>query len=432
MTYVLLLIVFIIVLYIIQYSVKSENSVKLIFLFALFAFIYYLGLPTEMILKNTSVGLYGYFSDRAMMIIISMGILSIVGFTLGFESTKYKIADADNIKFKNNKILFSTAMFLSILSGLVLFVFYRSTLISSGSSYFGNVTVTYNNPVYAYLKEVFTSSIAILTLWLTISNKRNLVIAFVLTILLIIFGIVTSDKDPVLLAVLSWGWFFFILLKKVKLQKMYVYVSIFFVSIILVPALSLLFSLNRSSSISQYTNQVEKVGIYKTFDASGPLVSLVEILEDPNVKFEYGRTYYWGFISWIPKSIWHNRPIDLSESYAKEKVSNWKPGEGLGYSLLTEAYKNFGVSGAIIQYFFIGLFIGLIGKFHQWLFKEQIAPMLFFIWASYNIAIMHRGPFNLPSSYIRFILPYLIIYYSLYSFVTIYSKWKIRKGKQLV
>ena len=417
---------FVIIYYILDIFIKTEGFVKVVFLFILFAFLYYLGLPIEMTLMGTSLGGYGFISDRVLIIITSMGVLSIAGFMLGFKISNYRFHDIKSFELVNSRFLFFSLLLLFVFSSVILFVLFKDSLLSSISSYAGNVSETYNNPIYAYLKEIFISSTAILILMMTLKRGWYLLIAMLLSLTLIIFGIITSDKDPLLLSALAWGIYFFKFLSNHNLHKVITYLMLLIILVVLIPALSLLFSLNRGGNINvtEFKNQIETNGIYKYFDATGPLVSLVETLEEPNVDFEYGKTYFWGFVGWIPKSVWTNRPLDLAEKYSKEKIKNWQPGQGLGYSLLTEAYINFGVAGALIQYCLIGLLIGLIGRLHQWLFREPIAPFIFFIWMSYNIAIMHRGPFNLPSTYLRFVLPILFCYYSLYFSSIIWKKWK--------
>ena len=426
MMYILILLSLVVIHFVFDFSIKKEGSVKVLYLFVTFAFIYYLGLPFELILKGTSFGPSGFISDRVLSIIISMGVLSLVGFLLGFYSSGFKMSIVDSLNVNKNKLLFVSVILLFIVSGIALITIFRDSLLSSSTSYSGNFTETYNSPFYAYAKEVFFTSIAILITLLNLKGRWYLLGAILLSCLLIVFSIYTRDKDPLLLFVLSWALFFFQSLTRMRIQRVLTYWVLFILMVFTIPTLSLLFGLNRGGVVSAFANQIEMNGIYKNFDATGPLVSLVELIEEPNVKFEYGKSYYWGFIGWIPKSIWPNRPLDLSEAYAKEKISNWQPGQGLGYSLMTEAYKNFGVAGAVIQYFFIGLLLGLLGRFHQWLFKEPVASAVFFIWMSYSIAIMHRGPFNLPSTYLRFVLPIFLLYYSIYGSLYIWKRWIIR------
>ncbi|BDX39579.1 hypothetical protein CYCD_29340 [Tenuifilaceae bacterium CYCD] len=428
MIYLVLIIYFFVLYNAIGYSIRMENSVKVIFLFALFATVYYIGIPIEMLIRGSSLGAYGLvINERTQLIIFSMGILSIVGFSIGYLLSGFRVNEiypemgsAFN-KFKLS-ILIVGLIFIILLFGL-----FHESLLTSASSYAGNALETYINPLYAYLKEMLFYCLAFFISIYGIGNMKRKLVAFILTFILIFFGFLTSDKDPLLIAVLGWGIPFFYGLTRLKLQKVRVYFLVFFLATFLIPLSTLFFSVYRADHPSAFLNRLKMNGLYIYSDAAGPMESLVEAIDDPNIELKLGSTYYWGFIGWIPKSIWPNRPLDLSEKFAKEKIKNCQPGQGLGFSLLTEAYINFGVAGALIQYFVIGLLIGLMGKLFQWIFREPISSFVFFIWMSYSIAIMHRGPFNLPSTYLRFVLPILSCYYLSYFSIIIWEKWKAKK-----
>jgi len=429
MIYLLIIVLLLAIYQAFDYSIRSEDSIKVIVLFVLFAFVYYLGIIFEMQIKGTSIGAFGIIiNERVRLIILSMGILSIAGFSSGYLVSGFKFKDSLKSDLLFSDILVVTVVVLTSISGILLFVVFTDSILNSSSSYSGNFTETYSNPVYAFLKEIFTYGLAILISVLANGSRNRKLIALVPTIILIVFGMITSDKDPILLSVLGWGVAFFYRLTQLRLQTKRTYFITLILMSLIIPALSLLFSMYRTDAIKEFSKQLGINGLYTYFDASGPYESLVSVIEDPNIHFEYGKTYYWGFIGWIPKSVWQGRPLDLSESYAKEKIRNWQPGQGLGYSLLAEAYKNFGVAGALIQYFMIGLLFGFFGKLFMWLFKNKSeVGYLFYIWLAYNLAIMHRGPFNLPSSFIRFLLPFLLSYWSLDILFQFYARWRSKR-----
>lgn len=383
-----------------------------------------------MLIKGTLVIVYGkIISDRVKLIILAMGILSIAGFTSGYLMSGFSFKVAEKSDFKLTNTLVISVIVLASISGVLLFGIFYDSILRSSSSYSGNIAETYNNSVYAYLKEIFTYSLAVSTGFLGMGKRIHKILALIPTAILIAFGLISSDKDPLLLAVLGWGIPFFYSLTKLRLQKVRTYFIILILVSLFIPAFSLVFTMYRAGALDAVFKQMKMYGLYTFFDASGPYESLVDAIEDPNIDFEYGKTYYWGFIGWIPKSVWPDRPLDLSESYAKEKIQNWHPGRGLGYSLLTEAYKNFGVPGALIQYFLIGLLTGLLGKLFFWLFRHKAeAGYIFFIWLAYNLAIMHRGPFNLPSSFIRFLLPFLFCYFGMGMLYMLYNRWRKKRA----
>ena len=91
MTYILLIILLIVIYKVFDYSIRLEGPVKVMLLFILFAFVYYLGIPLELTIKGTSIGAYGIIiSERVKQIVISMGILAIVGFATGYFMSAFK------------------------------------------------------------------------------------------------------------------------------------------------------------------------------------------------------------------------------------------------------------------------------------------------------------------------------------------------------
>ena len=87
---------------------------------------------------------------------------------------------------------------------------------------------------------------------------------------------------------------------------------------------------------------------------------------------------------------------DPAETVARENISNWSEGQGMGYSLLGESYLNFNYLGAFIQYFMIGYLWGKIWNF----FKRKISKINYHIWLSiyytlgvYILFVMHRAFF---------------------------------------
>lgn len=394
---------------------KYEKGISVFFIFSLFASIYYLGIPIELILFNTSiVNSDIILPQNHIESIMLMGILSITGFGMGYYLSAYrlKLTNVEKETVKNHTTIRSI-YFLAISIAIAIFALFSEEIRNSFLSYKGNFTTTYNNSLYAYSKECFFFSVSVVIVFL--SNKKLLykIIAVILTIILVAFGIFSSDKDPMLLAVIAWVVFFTRKMVDYNLNKIRVSLILFFISVIIIPLCSNYFSYYRGGGLLQMEDIKEK-GLYRMFESAGPMESLVTVLDDSDLEYQWGRTYIWGLISWIPKSVWADRPMNLAEKFAKEKIKNWEPGRGLGFSLLAEAYINFGVLGAFIQYFMIGLMIGGLGIFTRWIFKREqtlFADSIFFIWMVYTLVIMHRGPFDIPSSYIRFILPFIFYYF---------------------
>jgi len=187
MIYILLIIFLLIIYKIFEYSVRLEGTVKVLLLFSLFAFVYYMAIPIEFTIKGTSIGAYGLvISERVKQIVISIGILAIVGFTVGYLISSYNFNITKLSIDIFDPIVLSVAV-LAIVSGIMLFGVFYDSILNSISSYAGNFTETYVNPVYAYLKEIFTYSLAILIVFLTNAKGNMKLLALLPTAALIVF-----------------------------------------------------------------------------------------------------------------------------------------------------------------------------------------------------------------------------------------------------
>ena len=138
-------------------------------------------------------------------------------------------------------------------------------------------------------------------------------------------------------------------------------------------------------------------GVFRFTDPAGPMhVFFVLVIDNENFSYQFGKTYLNAFYNWIPKFIWADRWLDPAETVARENISNWSEGQGMGYSLLGESYLNFNYLGAFIQYFMIGYLWGKIWNF----FKRKISKINYHIWLSiyytlgvYILFVMHRAFF---------------------------------------
>ena len=74
------------------------------------------------------------------------------------------------------------------------------------------------------------------------------------------------------------------------------------------------------------------------------MISLVIAIEG-ELPRTYGSTYLYALVASALRVIWKDRPDDLAQEFALDNIPNRQPGMGLGYSLLAEAYLNFGYVG---------------------------------------------------------------------------------------
>jgi len=128
---------------------------------------------------------------------------------------------------------------------------------------------------------------------------------------------------------------------------------------------------------------------------------LTTIMQDEDLEYSYGKTYVQSLVLWIPRAIWENRPLDAPRSFVRLHMKEWKPRHGLGYFPLAEAYQNFGVIGAFIQFLIFGVIWGAFWNLFRKLFANYLQIiiyvyltqfMLFF--GIYMLIMVRRGASN--------------------------------------
>ena len=93
-------------------------------------------------------------------------------------------------------------------------------------------------------------------------------------------------------------------------------------------------------------------------------------------------------------------------------ILRWRPGQGLGFSPLAEAYLNFGWFGPLIQYCVFGFVWGKAWRLVQRVFST-IDPAywhaVYTVGGFYLLTLMHRGTANILKPTLQLILPLLIL-----------------------
>ena len=91
-----------------------------------------------------------------------------------------------------------------------------------------------------------------------------------------------------------------------------------------------------------------KNGDVETFysDPVGPFAATIYILQSHDTQLltnAVTTSPLWSsFILWIPRAIWPDRPLDMSEAFARFVFEHWQPGYGMGFSPMAEGVLRFG------------------------------------------------------------------------------------------
>jgi len=401
-----------------KHFAREEGYVSTIPLFTLLASIYYVAIPFEL----NVTGCEGYTTERGFFvempfdmqaIVVLMATSAVVSFSAGYKLSGCRIQPESFIFEAKNIIIDRTSFFIAInlmffLSSVLLLLFFRDELIYSIAGYGGNVAQTYSNSTYSYIKSIFTMSTSVL-IFLHLCIKKTIGIGLALTLTLVAIGILTSDKDPILLAalpMLTW------LIAKANRKKKYLILSFLVLiggsvfALVLVP----IFSLYRAGINIFSMDLVDHYYFsFTQIDPSGPFISLADSLRDLKPLL-YGKTYIDGLTILVPKIVWANRPLDLAEQFARDFLPLWEPGFGVGYSLMTEGLINFGYLGAFVHYFTIGFGWGVGWRMISLCTASSLhMNVLYRTIGFYLLTIVHRGPLSqIVKTLILFMMPLLV------------------------
>ena len=145
-----------------------------------------------------------------------------------------------------------------------------------------------------------------------------------------------------------------------------------------------------------------------------PIIKTIQIKEAPEEHFLYGSTILWGMTSIFPNFFWDIHPAkknaNMSEWITKKLNFNY----GIGYSLVAEAYVNFGIFGFVFMYYLSILFVQLFKNSNGNNKSDTILLVcsLIFLWFIIRVV---RNNFLDTFRYLTFyVLPFYLIlkYYS--------------------
>lgn len=145
-----------------------------------------------------------------------------------------------------------------------------------------------------------------------------------------------------------------------------------------------------------------------------PFNTLSELLEHFSIMvdkgladFQYGATYLYNILFWVPRAVWEDKPDGLGRMYVEWLTPELlHTGHSISGSYIGEAFVNFYVWGILIVPVIAGLIIGLISKYSIGLIRNDVqsdmsiiyitlyiilsSSMADFLWADTN-TFTHRG-----------------------------------------
>jgi len=410
---------------------RTEGYFSVFFVFGLSGLAYFSLIPMEMYLTGEEYYFVHYWVKLGSIernLILFMSIISLFGFYIGLKLSRYHLfpAETDLVHddIRPNKGYF--AWIIGLLSiviitcGMILILFYRELLLSQ-YDYTSAYRITYESPLYSFIKMHFLIGLALMAG--VLMRKRyswvGMTFCLVIVALIVLAGMLTADKEPILLAMLTCASF--LKFERIRFKK--------FIVMTLLGSMCVLVAV---TSFNIYRTHIPIGDIISKFpwstisftrlDPGGPMVSISSVLSDDYLQLSYGSTYLNSLGVLIPRLLWPGRPVDLSEEFARDNIGDWSIGRGLGYSPLAEAYVNFHIPGAFIHFFIFGLLIGGLLRVlrKQVLIKYGFLHIPFiYIVAYYIVIISFRASIISP---IKMVMMFMIPYCILFMMIIFFSK----------
>lgn len=382
--FLLLLIVPIFLIYIFQ---KKEGFFSTYLVFYVLYFVYILFIPLELYITDND-----FFEKGANFIEVGSKIniilfeslfsLILTFFVLYFFMGDKKYILSEGVFLNKSFLFFSTFVFC---------ILFREELIYSFLDYSNVANISYGNQFFSIFKYIILLNFIVLGIKLYSFNNNKLYIFFL--IIPLFFGIFSSDKNPMIMSLIGFGFLFFE-------NKKYSWVKVFLLLLILIPLLYfilvsvLMFSYWRAgfpffeSYIQAYYNFS-----FTKIDPAGPFLSIATTLNQ-NASLLLGSSYLDNFSQLIPKFIYENRESGLAEKFAQDNITNWQEGQGYGYSPFSEALENFG----LLAFFHFGIVFtlwaiiwGLCKKAFYWKYRSLGSFYIFYkVYAFYFLVLFFR------------------------------------------
>lgn len=148
-------------------------------------------------------------------------------------------------------------------------------------------------------------------------------------------------------------------------------------------------------------------------------------ISDGTKGFNFGYSYIVDFLVWIPYAIFPNRPLPWSEQYMREFYPYAKAGTGHGWYILNDGYMAFGVIGAALEMFFIGM---VLAKLYKYFAKHRNSPIhmvMYVILLHYVFTMVRTGFLITVKNYILQISLFVVA-------IVIANDFKIYKNRNIV
>lgn len=357
----------------VRWIAKYEGYYSVAFVFSVVALAYGAGIPIELIIRGEeNVQITSFFeltgiTPSVSWVMYMMTLLSIPCFCFGYIMSGFSAlrpsnqARAERHSSMADYIPYAV-MTLALLASALISVKYRGVLEAANSSYHLSSELQYTNSIAFLLYYLVYASMAILAAIVGAKIKGwGLLMAGVLWFAGIYLAFFSHERAPLVFNALSIAYVFFYKTKGKGWLVALSAIAAMFLLFVITP----IFSMIRSGAFTPEQLIPQLINGYgfslKNLDPAGPLYSIVMYIKSTPA-LQLGSTYISQLGVFVPKFIWPDRPIDLSEAFAREYMADWTPGMGFGYSPFAEAILNFGPYFAPLHFMVFGFAWGLFWR----------------------------------------------------------------------
>lgn len=392
-----------------QFS-RREGYLSAFTVFGIMGFYYYLGIPIEIELNGDellSAGGNTYSCDQVARLNIAGGaFLAILGFALGLSTARLPGGLFLTPGSTNRRPSMPIGLGLFLVLSTILLLLLGGPQLLAGRTYVENSEFFAENSAISQAFAFFRTALAVVGSLFLLRTGASRSIGYLCAAFLCLQGFYFFDKNPILLGVVAMcvtriG-------PKYSSTRHLVFLILVFVAIVYsLPLFSLYRTPGASFNLAEF---LEGLSLKRT-DGRGPMASLVVETTRNWHDFEFGRSYLNSLVGWVPLRVYPGRPLDLSIEFARNQITDYKPGMGMGYSLLAEAYANFGAAGAFLQYFLFGALWPRLWKFVVKLVgNPYLATSLYVVVGLGTLGLIHRGPCHqIVRSFVYNLLPIVIL-----------------------
>ncbi len=271
-------------------------------------------------------------------------------------------ADAKSGTSSHEMIVLTVGLVLAVLALVALFPRELRLLLSG---YEAKISTIYASPTFSWLFESIIVIFGVLVNQHILKSRVPIIATVVALIVFIFAGFISSSKGPFVFAFLSAACLFFRFARHRQWLGFILLIGGGAVALLyVVPVLSIFRS---TGTVQFFQPSIGRADVIYS-DALGPFGVLVLMLG--GLKAPPPHSLLLAPFLWVPRGLWHSRPVDIGESFARAVIPGWQPGWGMGFSPAAEAYQRFGL---LLSPLFFLLF-GLSFFFLQRLFARFVSP----------------------------------------------------------